>query len=60
MLASLKEQLNRSAADTSVRVVIIRGAGPLFSAGHDLRELVDGSEADAPAPYRRCQPLVGP
>jgi enoyl-CoA hydratase/carnithine racemase len=30
-------------ADRAVRVVILRGEGPAFSAGHDLREMLDRS-----------------
>ena len=44
MLTCLKEHLDRISGDSRVRVVIIRAAGPAFSAGHDLRELVAGSE----------------
>lgn len=32
-------ELDAIASDASVRVVVIAGAGPAFSAGHDLREL---------------------
>ncbi|HLJ92381.1 MAG TPA: enoyl-CoA hydratase-related protein, partial [Gemmataceae bacterium] len=39
LLASLKEHLARIANDKNVKVVILRAAGPVFSAGHDLREL---------------------
>ena len=48
MLSSLKEHLDRIASDASVRAVIVRANGPVFSAGHDLRELaVDDPEAHA-------------
>ena len=35
--------IERLASDTANRVVILRGAGPVFSAGLDLREAADGS-----------------
>src|SRR5262245_18306419 len=42
MLQCLKDHLARVEKDRQVRVVILRANGPACSAGHDLRELVDG------------------
>ena len=42
MLAELKAALDRIKEDSTVRVVILRSQGPVFSSGHDLRELVNG------------------
>jgi enoyl-CoA hydratase/carnithine racemase len=39
MLAELADILNSLAADASVRVVILAANGPVFCAGHDLKEL---------------------
>src|SRR5262245_35163774 len=36
MLVELNEAFLRAEADDEVRVVILGGAGPLFSAGHDM------------------------
>jgi enoyl-CoA hydratase/carnithine racemase len=58
MLLSLKDQLARIAADRSVRVVILRAEGPAFSSGHDLRELVDGSEADYTSLFALCTEVM--
>jgi enoyl-CoA hydratase/carnithine racemase len=44
MLTALHDALARCASDKAVRIVIVRANGPAFSAGHDLRELADGSE----------------
>ena len=39
MLAALQSELDRLAADSSIRAVVIAGAGNHFCAGHDLREM---------------------
>ncbi len=39
MLAALAKAFTAIAADRSVRVVILAAAGPVFSAGHDLKEM---------------------
>lgn len=38
----LERLLNTAADDDSIRVVTLRGAGRLFSAGHDLKEVAEG------------------
>jgi len=39
MLAALQAALDEIAADTSVRVVVLGGAGKAFCAGHDLKQM---------------------
>jgi enoyl-CoA hydratase/carnithine racemase len=39
LMAALGDELAAIAADRTIRVVIIRANGPVFSAGHDLKEL---------------------
>ena len=39
MLAALSQMLAALAADTSVRAVVLAAAGPVFCAGHDLKEM---------------------
>ena len=58
MLTALKEDLARIAADDSVRAVVIRGNGPVFSAGHDLRELVDGGEGEYVSLFALCTEVM--
>ncbi len=46
MLAALKAQLAALEADKQVRVVILRGAGKAFCAGHDLKEMQAARQAE--------------
>ena len=45
MLAALKARFTELAADNSVKVVVLKGAGKAFCAGHDLKEMQRGREA---------------
>jgi enoyl-CoA hydratase/carnithine racemase len=45
MLAALKAALTRVAEDDAVKVVILKGAGKVFCAGHDLKEMQAGRQA---------------
>lgn len=45
MLEALDDALATVDADRSIRVVVLAGAGPAFSAGHDLREITDRPDA---------------
>ena len=51
LMSALTEALNVVCADASVRVVVIAASGPVFSSGHDLKELTahraDGDEGRA-------------
>lgn len=40
LIESLNEQLQIISEDENIKVVIIRGNGPVFSSGHDLTELI--------------------
>jgi enoyl-CoA hydratase/carnithine racemase len=47
MIAALESTFDEVAKDSSVRVIVLRGEGRGFCAGHDLRELRDfGEDAD--------------
>jgi len=46
MLAALQGQIDALAADRDTRVVILKGAGKVFCAGHDLKEMQAGRQAE--------------
>lgn len=46
LMTQLRERFEELGRDRGVRAVVLRGEGPAFSAGHDLRELLD-RDADA-------------
>ncbi len=45
MLAALQQELDTLREDTSIRVVILSGAGKAFCAGHDLKQMTQGRQA---------------
>src|SRR3954471_16074875 len=44
MMREIVDALATVAADDTVRVLVVEGNGPVFSAGHDLSEMVATSE----------------
>jgi enoyl-CoA hydratase/carnithine racemase len=54
LLQALADALGRIQNDRSIRIVILRAAGPVFSAGHDLRELTGTSEAENKELFALC------
>jgi len=48
LLVELGEAFMRAEADDTVRVVVLRGAGPSFSAGHDMGRVHAGEAAPGP------------
>src|SRR4051794_38391589 len=54
LIAALGEALRAAAADPAVHVVVLRGNGPMFSAGVDLGELAGmAGSPEALRPFRR-------
>ena len=59
LMAAMQEEIDKIAADARVRVVVIAGNGPAFSAGHDLREMrADTRYETYDALFRRCSRLM--
>ena len=64
MLGALEGALAEVAADPGVRVVVLAAEGPVFCAGHDLREIAahradaDGGRGFFDAAMRRCATVM--
>jgi enoyl-CoA hydratase/carnithine racemase len=58
MLESLRTNLDVIAQAPDVKAVIIRAVGPVFSSGHDLRELVDGQEEEYRSLFALCTDVM--
>ena len=54
VLESLQDHLKRIEGDPGARVVVLRSVGPVFSSGHDLRELVGGDEESYSCVFDLC------
>jgi enoyl-CoA hydratase/carnithine racemase len=54
LLQALADELGRIQNDRSIRIVILRAAEPVFSAGHDLRELASTTEAENKDLFALC------
>src|SRR5262245_55083301 len=59
LMSALLDALGRAAKEPEVRVVVIAGAGPVFCAGHDLRELrSDQRRATYERVFAQCSELM--
>ena len=58
VLEALKSHLDRIKEDPAVRVVVLRSAGPVFSSGHDLNEMVDGNQEAYTAIFAACTEVM--
>lgn len=58
MLSALKARLDSIQEDRDVAVVVIRASGPVFSSGHDLRELAEGEEEDHIRLFSACTDVM--
>ncbi len=58
MMDELLGHLEDAREAEEVRVVLIRAEGPVFSSGHDLRELSEGDVEDQTILFARCTKLM--
>ncbi|HET7466628.1 MAG TPA: enoyl-CoA hydratase [Candidatus Dormibacteraeota bacterium] len=58
LMKELKAELERQAARPEVRAIVIKGAGRAFSAGHDLKEMLDRSLEEERDIFEVCNQLM--
>jgi enoyl-CoA hydratase/carnithine racemase len=58
VLTTLQQHLSSIGSDSSIRIVIIRSVGAAFSAGHDLREIVNGTEQEHRTLFALCSRVM--
>ncbi|MCX7280860.1 MAG: enoyl-CoA hydratase [Alphaproteobacteria bacterium] len=64
LMAALKSALDSAAADNASRVIVIAAEGPVFSSGHDLKDLArhradgDAGRAAYAALFAQCSELM--
>ena len=58
LLEALKEYFDRFKDDCSVRVVVLRAEGTVFSSGHDLTEMIDRNEDSYAAVFEVCTQVM--
>jgi enoyl-CoA hydratase/carnithine racemase len=58
LMRELTAELERQGAREEVSVIVIKGAGRAFSAGHDLKELVGRTLEEERTIFRTCEKLM--
>ena len=58
MIAALHAAIDSANQDPSVRVIVIAGSGPVFSAGHDLREMAPQPDESPDARETRVRQIL--
>jgi enoyl-CoA hydratase/carnithine racemase len=58
LMRELTEALERESARPEVRAIVLRASGPAFSAGHDLKELLDRSLDEEREIFDECTRMM--
>jgi enoyl-CoA hydratase/carnithine racemase len=58
LMQELTEVLQAQSARPEVRAIVLRASGPAFSAGHDLKELLDRSLEEERAVFNACTRMM--
>src|SRR4051812_25316218 len=58
VVGQLDTALGRIGEDEAVRAVVLAARGPVFSSGHDLKEMVDRSEAEYAELFGDCSRMM--
>ena len=58
MMEELLQRLSDAEKSSDIRVVVIAANGPVFSSGHDLRELAEGDREDQTLVFALCTRLM--
>jgi enoyl-CoA hydratase/carnithine racemase len=58
LLGQLRERLEEIAADPQTKCVILRAEGPVFSSGHDLREVAAAGRDEAATLFALCTSVM--
>jgi enoyl-CoA hydratase/carnithine racemase len=53
-LVTLSDEIDSFTKDSALRVLVIQAEGPVFSAGHDLYEIKDGTSQDHSKLFDQC------
>nr|WP_287961265.1 enoyl-CoA hydratase-related protein [Acidiplasma sp.] len=58
ILLSIYNELNVVSRDKTIKVVVIKSNGPVFSSGHDLNEILHGSSEDVMSLFNACGDMM--
>jgi enoyl-CoA hydratase/carnithine racemase len=58
LLRQLRDQLRAIGLDHTIKCVVLRAEGPVFSSGHDLREIATADEAEAVSLFALCTEVM--
>jgi enoyl-CoA hydratase/carnithine racemase len=58
LMEELTAAMRELAQDANVRAIVIEGAGPAFSAGHDLAEMIDRDETFMQQLFEQCTAMM--